>query len=122
MPSDYRVMWAPEGESYKTWSDLSGNAYPESSSLVLEGLDADRVYRVQVRARYYDGRGKRLWSGPWSDVAAGRPSGGDVAGTVLAGTMKWGSGVAGGSEYVGYSLRGARGRQTALGASRCALG
>ena len=104
VPSDYRVMWAPEGESYKTWSDLSGNAYPESSSLVLEGLDADRVYRVQVRARYYDGRGKRLWSGPWSDVAAGRPSGGDVAGTVLAGTMKWGSGVSGGSEYVGYSL------------------
>ena len=103
VPSDYRVMWAPEGEGFKSWSDLSGNAYPESASLVLEGLDADVDYRVQVRARYYDGQGVRLWSGPWSDVVAGGASGGDVAGTVLAGTMRWGSGESGGSEFVGYS-------------------
>ena len=103
LPSDYRVRWASRGEGYKSWSDLSGNAFPESSSLVLEGLEADSVYRVQVRARYYDGQGKRLWSGPWSDVGEGRPSGGDVAGTVLAGTVSLGSGVSGVSEYVGYS-------------------
>ena len=103
VPSDHRVRWAPEGEGFRSWRDLSGNAFPESGSLVLEGLDADRLYRVQVRARYYDGRGNRLWSGPWSDVAAGRASGGDVAGTVLAGTMAWGASAAGGYDMVGYS-------------------
>ena len=103
VPSDHRVRWAPEGEGFRSWRDLSGNAFPESGSLVLEGLDADRLYRVQVRARYYDGQGNRLWSGPWSDVAAGRASGGDVAGTVLAGTMAWGASAAGGYDMVGYS-------------------
>ena len=103
VPSDHRVRWAPEGEGFRSWRDLSGNAFPESGSLVLEGLDADRLYRVQVRARYYDGQGNRLWSGPWSDVAAGRASGGDVAGTVLAGTMAWGASAVGGYDMVGYS-------------------
>ena len=101
--SDYRVRWAPEGEGFKSWSDLSGNEYPVSSSVVLEGLGADLVYRVQVRARYYDGGGNRLWSGAWSELAQGRASGGDVAGTVLAGTMTWGASVSGGSGTLGYS-------------------
>ncbi len=101
--SDYRVMWAPVGEGFKSWSDLSGNAYPDTESLVLEGLAADAVYRVQVRARYNDAGGVRVWSGAWSGVVSGAVSGGDVAGTVLAGTMTWGSTSSGGSAAVGYS-------------------
>ena len=101
--SDFRVRWAPVGEGFRSWSDLSGNAFPVSESLSIEGLDADLVYRVQVRARYYDGRGVRLWSGAWSDVVSGAASGGDVAGTVLAGSMTWGASVSGGSAFVGFS-------------------
>ena len=81
--SDFRVRWAPVGEGFKSWSDLSGNAFPVSESLVLEGLDAGLVYRVQVRARYYDGRGVRLWSGAWSDVVSGAASGGDAVTDVV---------------------------------------
>ena len=83
--SDFRVRWAPVGEGFKSWSDVSGNAFPVSESLVLEGLDAGLVYRVQVRARYYDGRGVRLWSGPWSDVVEGAASGGDAVPDAVSG-------------------------------------
>ena len=103
LPTDYRVSWAPVGEPFKTWRDLSGNAFPESNSLVLEDLDADLVYRVKVRARYHGGQVNRPWSGAWSDVVSGRPSGGDVAGTVLAGVMSWGASTNRGLDVVGYT-------------------
>ena len=82
--SDFRVRWAPVGEGFRSWSDLSGNAFPVSESLSIEGLDADLVYRVQVRARYYDGRGVRLWSGAWSDLVSGAASGGDAVSDVVS--------------------------------------
>ena len=63
IPKDYRVMWAKSSESYKTWRDESGNAFPNTNRHVV--MDAERgvEYKVKVRARYHDG------SGPWSDEA-----------------------------------------------------
>ena len=29
-PHDYRLSWARVGESFRTWTDLSGNAFPTS--------------------------------------------------------------------------------------------
>ena len=115
LPTDYRVSWAPVGEPFKTWRDLSGNAFPESNSLVLEDLDADLVYRVKVRARYHGGQVNRPWSGAWSDVVSGRPSGGDVAGTVLAGVMNWGASTNRGLDVVGYTRAQRSGRTDQVG-------
>ena len=60
-PNDYRVMYAPINESYKAWSDPSGNAFPTETSITLTGLDQGVSYKVQVRARYNGS------SGPWTD-------------------------------------------------------
>ena len=60
-PRDYRVMYAPIDESYKTWSDPSGNAFPTGASITLTGLDQGVSYKVRVRARYNGS------SGPWSE-------------------------------------------------------
>ena len=51
-PVDYRIAWARASESYKTWSDSSGNAFPTSPSYTITGLDHGTLYKVQVRARY----------------------------------------------------------------------
>ena len=60
-PQDYRVMYAPIDESYKTWSDPSGNAFPTGASITLTGLDQGVSYKVKVRARYSGS------SGPWTE-------------------------------------------------------
>ena len=60
-PQDYRVMYAPIDESYKTWSDPSGNAFPTGASITLTGLDQGVSYKVRVRARYNGS------SGPWTE-------------------------------------------------------
>ena len=52
-PTDYRVSWAPVGEPFRTWSDLSGNAFPAAESHTVEGLVAGAEYKVKVRARYF---------------------------------------------------------------------
>ena len=31
-PVDYRLAWARDGERFKTWTDLSGNAFPTTNS------------------------------------------------------------------------------------------
>ena len=59
-PNDYRVMWAKSAESYKTWTDTSGNAFPTTTSHTVTGVERGEEYKVKVRARYDDG------SGPWS--------------------------------------------------------
>ena len=63
-PSGYRVSWAPVGEPFRSWSDLSGNAYPSAESHTVGGLVAGAEYKVRVRARYF---GNSHWSGPWTD-------------------------------------------------------
>ncbi len=36
-PSGYRVSWVPVGEPFRSWSDLSGNAYPSAESHTVGG-------------------------------------------------------------------------------------
>ena len=62
VPVDYRMSWAKAGESFRTWTDLSGNAFPTGASHTITGLEEGEEYKVKVRARYGDG------SGPWSDA------------------------------------------------------
>ena len=62
-PRDYRVNWGPVGEEFPTWVDLSGNAFPTTSSYTIAGLTKSESYKVRVRARY-DG-----YSGDWSEIA-----------------------------------------------------
>lgn len=62
-PDDYRIRWARVGESYLTWTDSSGNAFPTSPSFTITGLDGGARYKVQVRPRYESG------PRPWSDEA-----------------------------------------------------
>ena len=70
-PKDYRVSWAKVGDKFRTWTDLSGNAFPTSPSYTISGLEGGVRYKVRLRARYHEGR-----AGDWSavyeaDVAAG---------------------------------------------------
>ena len=60
-PVDYRISWAPIDENFKTWTDLSGNAFPTSPSYMITGLDHGVLYKVSVRARYGGS------SGPWTE-------------------------------------------------------
>ena len=72
-PRDYRISWARVGESFLTWTDLSGNAFPTSASYTITGLEEGVRYKVKVRARFNGS------SGPWTepveaDVAAAGPT------------------------------------------------
>ena len=51
-PVDYRVSWAKVGESYLTWTDLTGNAFPTATSQTIADLEEGETYKVTVRARY----------------------------------------------------------------------
>ena len=62
-PDDYRIRWAKVGESYLTWTDSSGNAFPTGPSYTITGLVGGARYKVQVRPRYEEG------PRPWSDEA-----------------------------------------------------
>ena len=63
-PADYRISWAKAGESFRTWTDLSGNAFPTDASHTITNLEEGEEYKVVVRARY-DGT-----SGDWSSEVA----------------------------------------------------
>ena len=60
-PAAYRISWANVGGSYKTWTDLSGNAFPTATSQTITGLEAGETYNVKVRASYSGTAGD--WSG-----------------------------------------------------------
>ena len=62
-PKDYRVMWAKVGESYRTWTDTSGNAFPTTTSHTVTNVERGQEYKIKARARYNNG------SGPWSAEA-----------------------------------------------------
>ena len=51
-PADYRISWAKVGESYLTWTDLTGNAFPTAASQTIADLEEGETYKVTVRARY----------------------------------------------------------------------
>ena len=63
VPRDYRISWAKVGESFRTWTDLSGNAFPTGTFHVISNLEEGEEYKVMVRARYDSGG-----PGGWSDV------------------------------------------------------
>ena len=65
-PGDYRVNWAKAGEEFPSWQECIGNAFPASSSYTVFNLEPGVEYKVRVRARYFDGSGNRVRSGPWS--------------------------------------------------------
>ena len=72
-PTDYRVRWASAESDYLTWTADNetdrGNSYPagDATSLTLSGLPEGTEFKVQVRARYYDGAHKDSpWSGSWA--------------------------------------------------------
>ena len=51
-PVDYRISWAKVGESYLTWTNLTGNAFPAATSQTIADLEEGETYKVTVRARY----------------------------------------------------------------------
>ena len=61
-PKEYRVVWAPDEESFPDRSDTDGNAFLTGTSHAIGGLAPGARYKVKVRARYSDG------NGPWSQV------------------------------------------------------
>ncbi len=60
-PGDYRIAWAKVGEGFRTWTDLTVNAFPTTTSHAITDLEEGAEYKVMVRARYDGG------SGDWSD-------------------------------------------------------
>ena len=74
VPTDYRVRWAPSNQDYLSYSEDNtserGSAYPEALTFTVANLPAGIEYKVQVRARYYDGDNTDSpWSGPWTAEA-----------------------------------------------------
>ena len=61
-PDDYRVMWAESTGSWPSWKDSDGNAYPDTTSYTITGLEPGVSYKVKVRARY-GGQAAGPWSG-----------------------------------------------------------
>ena len=60
-PIDYRISWAKTGESFRTWTDMTGNAFPTDPSHTISDLEEGEEYKVKVRARYAGSAGD--WSG-----------------------------------------------------------
>ena len=63
-PVDYRLIWAKSDESFRSYGESDGNAYPTTNSHTLSGLEGGVTYKVRVRARY----GTQA-PGPWSERA-----------------------------------------------------
>ena len=68
-PADYRISWAKTGESFRTWTDVSGNALPTGASHTISDLEEGEEYKVKVRARY--GSSSGLWSDASTVTVAG---------------------------------------------------
>ena len=73
-PTDYRVRWAPTNQDYLSYSventSERGSAYPKATTLTVDNLPTGTEYKLQVRARYYQGQHQdNPWSGPWSEEA-----------------------------------------------------
>ena len=44
-PADYRISWAKADEAFRTWTDLSGNAFPTEPSYTITGLEGAKNTR-----------------------------------------------------------------------------
>ena len=52
-PADYRINWAKVGEDFPLIRDnIGGNAFPNSPSYTISGLEHGVTYKVRLRARY----------------------------------------------------------------------
>ena len=60
---DYRVAWAPSGESFREAGNTDWNAYPTGPSLTITGLEEGAEHKVKVRARFQSDPRSR-----WSEV------------------------------------------------------
>ena len=58
---DYRVAWAPGGESFRRASDTNWNAKPTATGMTITGLTGGDDYKVKVRARF-DSNPRSRWS------------------------------------------------------------
>ena len=107
VPTDYRVRWAAVGDPFLTWSDLSGNAFPNAVSLDIGDLTVGTAYRVQVRARYRSGRFESAaWSGPWAESDPATVTDTYTPSVVLEGSMGVEAGRHGGGAMYGYAKWG----------------
>ena len=68
---EYRVAWAPDGESFRSASDSDWNAFPSTNQVTLGGLEPGDTYNVKVRAR--SGRRRSEWSSVATADAADAP-------------------------------------------------
>ena len=58
---DYRVAWAPDGESFRGAGDSDWNDHPTGTSMTIMGLVGWDDHKVKVRARF-DTTPKADWS------------------------------------------------------------
>ena len=61
---EYRVAWAPDGESFRRASNTDWNANPTATGMTITGLTGGDDYKVKVRARFNSNPRSR-----WSSVA-----------------------------------------------------
>ena len=66
---DYRVAWAPDGESFRGASDTNWNAKPTATGMTITGLTGGSDYKVKVRARF-DSNPRSRWSSVATATAA----------------------------------------------------
>ena len=58
---DYRVAWAPDGESFRPAGDTDWNAKPTATGMTITGLTGGDDYKVKVQARF-DSNPRSRWS------------------------------------------------------------
>ena len=88
---DYRVAWAPDGESFRSASDSDWNAFPTTNQVTLGGLEPGDTYKVKVRARSGSRRSE------WSSVATIDSSAASATVTILDNETKPTRSIAGGA-------------------------
>ena len=65
-PSDYRVNWARSNQAFPGWRETTGNEFPTTTSVTLQGLVSGAEYKVRVRARYRNGNANGPRPGPFT--------------------------------------------------------
>ena len=67
-PTDHRINYGPEDESFPSWRDDEGNASSVTNSHTISGLEPG-AYKLRLRARYHSGHSiQDFRSGPWSET------------------------------------------------------